>query len=437
MKPWDVAVVGGGILGTTFAYWLSSRYNGRIAVYEQEQDVARHASSRNTGVIHRPFYLHPERSRHFVETSRASYDLWKAYAELRNLPWKQVGTLKLALEEDEVPRLEEYLEWSGANGLAEDEVVFLGPSEVRELEPNVVCVGAVHATKETAVDFGAFTRELRKDAEGWGARFLFRRRVESIAVTDSGVEIHVEGTDYPHQARFVVNVAGGRALDLAHGMGVATMYADLHFRGEYWRVAPPAFDLSRRNLYTVPRYPEFPFLDPHWIVEATGEVEIGPSAVPVDGPETYRGFSKNLRSLGEKVWEPPLENKARLLVNPTFLQLALGETLGSISKRFLAERVQRFLPALKDRMLTVRGIAGVRSSLVDRRGGFLREIVELKGPSSVHILNYNSPGATGAPAYTSFLLNRLRDDGHLAHLRQRENRVRSFWSFDSVAESIC
>src|SRR5213593_3830735 len=59
MEPWDVTIVGGGILGTSFAYWLANRYDGRIAVLEKESQVAMHTSRRNTGVVHRPFYLDP------------------------------------------------------------------------------------------------------------------------------------------------------------------------------------------------------------------------------------------------------------------------------------------------------------------------------------------------------------------------------------------
>src|SRR5207245_10046421 len=59
MEPWAVTIVGGGILGTSFAYWLANRYDGRIAVLEKESQVATHTSRRNTGVVHRPAYLDP------------------------------------------------------------------------------------------------------------------------------------------------------------------------------------------------------------------------------------------------------------------------------------------------------------------------------------------------------------------------------------------
>jgi len=44
-KPWDVVIVGGGILGTSVAYWLANQYDSSIAVLEKEPQVAAHTSS--------------------------------------------------------------------------------------------------------------------------------------------------------------------------------------------------------------------------------------------------------------------------------------------------------------------------------------------------------------------------------------------------------
>src|SRR3989442_13257444 len=96
MEPWDVTIVGGGILGTSFAYRLANRYDGRIAVIEKEAQVAAHTSRRNTGVIHRPFYLDPVGRRVFARSSQAAYGMWKAFAAQRGLPWSPLGTLEAA-----------------------------------------------------------------------------------------------------------------------------------------------------------------------------------------------------------------------------------------------------------------------------------------------------------------------------------------------------
>src|SRR5437867_7741520 len=111
MEPWDVTIVGGGILGTSFAYWLANRYDGRIAVLEKESQVAMHTSRRNTGVVHRPFYLDPVGRKVFARSAQTAYGMWKAFAAERGLPWLPVGTFEVAVHPDQVSRLEKYRDW--------------------------------------------------------------------------------------------------------------------------------------------------------------------------------------------------------------------------------------------------------------------------------------------------------------------------------------
>src|SRR2546428_5944229 len=92
MEPWDVTIVGGGILGTSFAYWLANRYDGRIAGIEKEPQVAAHTPRRNTGVIHRPFHLEPVRRRVFARSFQAAYGMWKAFPAGPRLARSPLGT---------------------------------------------------------------------------------------------------------------------------------------------------------------------------------------------------------------------------------------------------------------------------------------------------------------------------------------------------------
>src|SRR2546426_10717244 len=115
MEPWDVTIVGGGILGTSFAYWLATRYEGRIAVLEKESQVAQHTSRRNTGVVHRPFYLDPVGRKVFARSSQIAYGMWKAYSASRGLPRGPVGAFEGATREDRVCPLERHRKWGLAD----------------------------------------------------------------------------------------------------------------------------------------------------------------------------------------------------------------------------------------------------------------------------------------------------------------------------------
>ena len=457
MQPWDVTIVGGGILGTSFAYWLANHYDGRIAVLEKESQVATHTSRRNTGVVHRPFYLDPVERKVFARSSQVAYRMWKAFAAERRLPWLPVGTFEVATRADQLSRLERYRDWGLANGMGEDELALLTAEEVRRLEPNVRCHGAIWSKTDTAVDYQAFTQSLREEAERAGAKFLLGSDVESIDVAGDNLEIglareaatervfvdprgkirvNVGRRDESVQTRFLINAAGGHSIDIAHALGVGSEYTDLHFRGEYWEVGAEWHHLCSRNIYTVPRHPELPFLDPHWIVRADGRREIGPNAVPVPGPYTYRGLFDDPAEAVQKLFERPIGNKLAALVNPEFITLATEEWASSISKKAMAKRVQEFLPALRVNHLTRPGTAGVRAQVVDRHGNFVKEAIEIPGPRSFHVVNYNSPGATGSPAYTAWIVNLLAKAGHLDHLKVKAVKPGGIWDFDAVCAAI-
>src|SRR5947207_8432999 len=381
--------------------------------------------------------------------------MWKAYAAARGLPWLEISTFEVALREEDQARLEKYRQWGLANGMREDELELLTSSDVRRYEPNVRCHGAIWSKTDTAVDYREFTQSVRDDAEAAGAKFLLGSEVASVDVAGDLLEVrlaapeeervyidprrkisvHVGRGREAHRTRFLINCAGGNSIDIAHRLGVGREYTDLHFRGEYWEIDPAHHYLSSRNIYTVPRHPELPFLDPHWIVRADGRREIGPNAVPVAGPYTYRGFFRNPVEAIKKIFEQPIANKIALLYNRDFLELAGQEWLSSISKGEMARRAQEFIPELKVQYLTKPGIAGVRAQVIDRNGNFIKEAIELKGPGSYHITNYNSPGATGSPAFAAWVVNKLGEDGHLNHLTRNLGK-RGIWDFAMISEQI-
>ena len=59
--------------------------------------------------------------------------------------------------------------------------------------------------------------------------------------------------------------------------------------------------------------------------------------------------------------------------------------------------------------------------------------MEREGHNSFHIVNYNSPGATGAPAYSALVVRKLQDKGILKSPNSQKN---SLWNFHSIIERI-
>ena len=211
--------------------------------------------------------------------------------------------------------------------------------------------------------------------------------------------------------------------------GLAQEYSDLHFRGEYWIAQEKYTNLVKTNIYSVTKFKDFPFLDPHWILRIDGRSEVGPNAVPVPSPETYSGYIGNAETLISKLSEIITGNAKKLLSNPDFISLISKEWLSSISKTVMIDRVKQFIPKIRSSFFSERGTAGIRTPLITPTGEFLPDVIELENEISFNILNYNSPGATGAPAYSAYVVKKLENRGFLDYAHSAKD---SIWNFEKI-----
>jgi L-2-hydroxyglutarate oxidase len=276
------------------------------------------------------------------------------------------------------------------------------------------------------------TKAVTEMAKKNGINFLLKHNVDHVEETSKEVSI-IFSDNTSLVTDFAINCAGGNSLDIAKKFRLLNNYSDLHFRGEYWIADPSIADLVKTNIYTVPRYPEFPFLDPHWIKRANGETEIGPNAVPVDSPEAYDSFITDIPTALSKITDIVTGSAKKLLLNTGFISLVSKEFLSSISKPSMVERVKKFIPAIKPENFPKRGTAGIRTPVISPQGEFVSEMIEIEGTNSFHIVNYNTPGATGAPAYSAFVVKKLWEKGILPQLKNQKN---SIWNFDKIFEQV-
>jgi len=432
MQKYDIAIIGGGILGTTISYWLSTLYDLKICVIEKECDVALHSSTRNSGVIHYPFYINSKQKKNFAKAAFLSHGMWKSLANEKKIPWVQDGTIEIALDEEQHKTLEKYMIIGKENGLTEEDISILDSNQLKQKEPNLTCYSGLYCTKEGSTNYGMLTKAVTELAKKNGINFLLKHNVKYVEETSKEVNI-IFPDNSSLTTNFVINCAGGNSLDIAKKFRLLNDYSDLHFRGEYWLANSDIADLVKTNIYTVPRYPEFPFLDPHWIKRANGETEIGPNAVPVDSPEAYDSFITDIPTALSKITDIVTGSTKKLLLNTDFISLVSKEFLSSISKSAMIERVKKFIPSIKPENFPKRGTAGIRTPVISPQGDFVSEMLEAEGKNSFHIVNYNTPGATGAPAYSAFVVKKLQEKGILP---QSKNQKKSIWNFDKIFEQV-
>ena len=428
----DIAIIGGGILGTSLSYFLAHlNPEKRIVVVEQEPDVARHTSSRNTGKVHAPYLYNPEKKRIFAKAAYAGFDMWKTYAGIKGLPFKEDGVIEVSLDGKGRQVLEKYMRWGRANGLTEDDMELLDGDGVREREPEISCESAIFCSRDGSVDYGQLTGALKEDSIEAGADFVLNNKAIGIRERED-IQISLNNSETIH-AGFVINAAGGEAMDIAHKLGAARDYTDVHFRGEYW-IAPEEYrGLTSASVYSVPEFPEYPFLDPHWIIRVDGGCEIGPNAVPVFSPYGYDSI-ENIKEFVPKMLEMLDSGARKAVFDSQFQSLALSEIASSVSKTAMVHRVQRFLPKISPRKFTEKGFAGIRSSVINRDGKFEPDVILEKRERALSILNYNSPGATGVLPFCASLVDQLGAEGFL----QYDGSIDDCgpWRFSDIIESM-
>ena len=432
MKNFDIAIIGGGILGTTISYWISNLYDSSVCVIDKEADVAKHTSGRNTGVVHTPFYLDPEKKKIFAKSAYISHNLWKTLAIQTQSPWMEIGTIEVAMDELQHKTLEKYQKWGVENGVNEDSLLILDSSGLKQKEKNLECYSGLLCKNDVSTDYSKLTQEIKNVSTQNSTEFIFQKTVKSFQQKNDSVQINFTDNS-AIECKYLINCSGGNSLDIAKQFDLFESHSDLHFRGEYWIADSNYADIVKTNIYSVARHPEFPFLDPHWIKRANGTTEIGTNAVPVPTPETYDGFVTDIQTTISKLGDILTGGAKKLFLNPDFLSLITHEFRSSISKDAMVQRVMNFIPSLEPNYFTKKGTAGIRTPVISPEGKFIPDVMEREGQNSFHIVNYNSPGATGAPAYSALVIKKLQDKGILNNPKPQKN---SLWDFNSIIEQI-
>jgi len=250
-----------------------------------------------------------------------------------------------------------------------------------------------------------------KDSKENGTNFLLDTKVTKIKKENDKWKITLND-EHEIYTKYLINAAGGEAIDIAHSIGVAKNFTDVHFRGEYWKVPKEYNNLTKTSVYSVPEFPDYPFLDPHWIIRVNGSCEIGPNAVPVFSPYGYNK-SENIKEFIPKMLEMLNSGARKAIFDKQFQELAINEIQSSMSKSAMVDRVKRFLPKIDANKITEKGTAGIRSSVIDKNGKFVPDVILKSDEMSFHILNYNSPGATGALPFSAHIVNLLNKAGLL------------------------
>lgn len=206
---YDVAVVGGGVLGTAVAARLG-RTTARVCLIEAETDVAEGASKGNAGVA--VSYYGPPGT-YETQLINESNPLWEDLCRRLDVPYRRIGAVMVALTEEEAARLDHTLEEIHECGVA---ARLLTAAEVREIEPLVTpdCVAGLAMPDEGIIDPMKLTVAYAQLAEVNGVQLRFGEPVVGIDHDPAGFSV-LTTPKGQIRARFVVNAAGVQASTIS------------------------------------------------------------------------------------------------------------------------------------------------------------------------------------------------------------------------------
>jgi (S)-2-hydroxyglutarate dehydrogenase len=395
-----VGIVGGGIVGVALAHRIATM--GRdvaVTVLEKEPDLARHQTGRNSGVVHAGLYYTPGSLK--ARLCRRGVELLSAFCAANGLAYDRCGKVVVALDSDELGRLEAIHQRAVANGVPG--VRMIGRDELAELEPHVRGVAALHSPTTAVVDFGEVTRRLAADATRLGAEIRTGVPVTAITHNGAGVAVQADGD------RLVFDdlvICGGLHTDrLARLAGHEGDPRVVPFRGEYYELAAGRRGLVKGLVYPVPD-PRYPFLGVHLTRRVDGGILVGPNAVLALAREGYRWRDLRPGDLAETLaWRGFRRMAAR------HWRTGVREVIGSLSRRAFCDAARRYVPELQPADL-VRARSGVRAQAVARDGTLVDDFRISRQGHVVAIRNAPSPAATSSMAIAEHIAAwLLEDDG--------------------------
>jgi len=387
-NSFDIAVVGGGIVGLASAYKVALAHPDiRIVVLEKEEQVATHQTGRNSGVIHSGLYYEPGSIK--AKTCARGRKELLTFAKRHRIPYEICGKIVVATEERERPILEQILQ----NGLDNDleGLEEIGPDQIKEIEPACEGIAAIRVPSAGIIDFARVADKLAGlvERKNKGNRVLTSHKVTGFDRHDFYTNVQTD--QEPVAARYVINCAGLQCDRIARMDNVEPNMKIVPFRGDYYELTEEAREKIKGLIYPVPD-PALPFLGVHFTRMIDGRVECGPNAVFSFKRE---GCGKTDFSLSDTLDALSYPGLWRMFLK--YWKSGMGEYARAFSRKLFLRQLQRLVPSLDDSDIRPCR-AGVRAQALDRKGTLIDDFRIERRANSIHVLNAPSPAATAALA---------------------------------------
>lgn len=380
-------------MGLTIARELIRRGASDIVILEKEDSLGKHASGRNSGVLHSGIYYSPDSLK--ARFCMKGNNLLKEYCREKGLPLLETGKVIVSRNENENKTLKELLERALANGAR---VEMIDEKQLAEIEPNARSCGmALYSHNTAVVDPKKILAALKDELTHSGkvkiifdAKFLGVKG-SSAASTSLG-EIRFDT---------FINCAGAYSDKVAHAFGIGQEYALIPFKGIYRKLRKEKDSVIRGSIYPVPDIRN-PFLGVHFTRNVHGDVYIGPTAIPALGRENYGILS----GADSGLFGILFKDLVLFLSNQKFRKIALTEPKKYMGSSFFKD-ARMLVKELSRSDVVPSDKAGIRPQLVNwKTKELVMDFLVEKDGAGVHVLNSISPAFTCSMAFADFVVEK-------------------------------
>lgn len=376
-------IVGGGVVGFGIGIALAKKRGAQVTILEERELPFTAASGRNSGVIHSGIYYSNESLKR--ELSVRGNEKLKALARDHSIALISEGKLIVSKSDDDegiLDRLEKRADENGVPVRRED------GTELPRYSANLRTHKSFLFVESTAVaDVSQINEALMHDFCKLGGTLKL-----GCKVTAANWELFTRNAD------IVVNACGAGALALAQSRGIGLWLSQTMFLGTYIRSVNLA-DRFNYPVYPVPD-PDYPFLGVHITPQSSGQIKVGPSAVPLLYDSDFRAVGWQIRNA--------LISYSRLAKRDlqSLMSLAIRET-PKMTRRGLIACLNEIadIEHLNLDWQFVRGPS--RAQLVDSSGQMVDDFIVQSNNHEFHILNAVSPGWTSSLSFGDYFCDSL------------------------------
>ena len=397
MKIYDYLIVGGGVVGLTIARELKLRQpDASILLLEKESRLGLHATGRNSGVLHTGIY-YPHGTLK-AKLCKAGADAMFDFALENSIPVRRDGKVIVATSEENAKGIDQLLLNAAANHI---NAVKLGSQDILEIEPHARSeYGGIYCKDTAVIDSHCVVEELKTQLLDQGITIECDRIV--VGIDENRKQVQTQ--NHPYGYGLLINAAGAYADKVAKLVGVGLQYRLVPFKGLYYKLSPEFSVRVRGSIYPVPN-PALPFLGIHFTRVISGDVYVGPTAIPALGRENY-GILQGAKLAESLTIGVQLVNLyAR---NAQKFRALVHVELPHYTKSGFMKSASKLLDRLEPDWIRPTPKVGIRPQLINTREGKLEmDFLIENGKNSVHILNAISPAFTSSFAFAKIVADEV------------------------------